>query len=141
MSSRCPPSGLHQSRREYWGNVYGDADSGNNNDNNNYADGDNNDVPTTDDSDDDGDEDNNNTDALVSPSAAAASLPPDIPVPHHAAATLLPLATIADVVYDPPLCWKFGIAMLTSCFVNVRRCITLILVCLILTEQQLQQQF
>jgi hypothetical protein len=42
MSSNCPPSGLHQLRREYWGNVYREADSGNNNNNNNNDNGDDN---------------------------------------------------------------------------------------------------
>ncbi len=101
MSSRRPPSRLHQSRRKNWGNVYGEVDSGNNNDNNNDDDGDDNNVPAANDSDDNEDENDNkdddNTDALVPHSAAAALLPPDIHVPHYAAATSLPLTTVADV--------------------------------------------
>ncbi len=110
MSSRRPPSGLHQSRREYWGNVYGEADSGNNNNNNNDGDGDDDDVPAAGNSDDDNDEDDNNTDALFPHLTAAALLPPDVPVPHYAAATLSPLTTIADVgsiinPYVGSVCW------------------------------------
>jgi hypothetical protein len=97
MTSRRPPSRLHQSRCKYWGNVYREVDIRNDDNNNNHNSGDDNNIPAADDSNDDDDEDDNNTSALVPHSAAAALLPPDIPVPHYAAATLSPLATVADV--------------------------------------------
>ncbi len=97
MSSGCPPSGLHQSRRKYWGNVYGAADSGDDHENNNDDDGDDDNIPAAEDSDDNDDEDNDNADVPVPHSAAAALSPPDLPVPHSAAAALSPLATVADV--------------------------------------------
>jgi hypothetical protein len=75
MSSCRPPSRLHQSRCKYWGNVYGETDSGNNDNNNNDDNGDDDNVPAADNSDDNDDEDDNNTDAPVPHLAAAASLP------------------------------------------------------------------
>ena len=53
MSSCHLPSGLHQSRCKYGGNVYSAADSGNDNENNKDNNVDDDDIPAADGSDDD----------------------------------------------------------------------------------------
>jgi hypothetical protein len=59
-------------------------------------DSDDNDIPAANNSNDDDNEDDDNTDAPIPHLAAAALLPPDVPVPHSTAAALSPLATVAN---------------------------------------------